>query len=100
MTILFAVEAEGSLLGSSGASGLSLIFLIRGVWIELPEAVLFVGPLFLGSHGSDGRFVLFVGGRLYFTGGGDSGDGGFGLGLEVTIPVELDSIRDLRDGEV
>ena len=64
VTILLAMEAEWTFLGSSsGGSGLPLILLVGGVRVELPESILFVGPLFLLGHGLDGHFVLFIQGE-------------------------------------
>ena len=95
------MEAERPFLGSSsGVSGLPLILLVGGiVRVELPESVLFVGPLFLLGHGLAGHFVLSFRRGLCLSGGGDGG-GGFGLSLEMTILVDLDFVRNFRDGEV
>ena len=98
--ILLAMEAERPLLGGPGSPGLVLTLPSGGVQVELSEPVFLVGPLFLAGHSVNGRSVRFFWGGTLFPGGGNGNGVDLGPGLEMSIFVDLEIVRNFWDSEV
>lgn len=92
-----AVAAERPFFAGPRVAGLVLTLLVAGaIWVDLPEPIFLVCPLFLVGDRL-GEQLFFVQGRVFLLGDFDLE---LGAGLEVAIFVDLKFVRDFQDDEV